>query len=76
MSGTWKLSAGGGGPISGIAIEANGRWFSLRMENTAPECPGIFEGWAEFGDTAVVGAYHGKDCKGPISDGWLELRPR
>lgn len=75
LSGIWKLRTGGGGPITGI-VEATGRRWQVRMENTAPECPGTFEGWAEIRETTLVGAYHGSDCEGPVSDGWLELRSR
>ena len=46
------------------------------MENTAPECPGAFEGWAEIGEASMVGAYHGTDCEGAVSDGRFDLRPR
>jgi hypothetical protein len=73
VSGAWRLRTGGGGVVSGV-LEATGRRFRLRMENTAPECPGTFEGWAEIGETTLVGAYHGTDCEGPVSDGWLRLR--
>jgi hypothetical protein len=43
------------------------------MDNTAPECPGTFEGSAEITDTRLVGTYQGKDCEGPVSNWWLEL---
>ncbi len=46
------------------------------MENTAPECPAVFEGWMEMSQTGLVGTYHGRDCEGPVTDGRLELRPR
>jgi hypothetical protein len=75
VSGTWKLRTGGGGPLTGVA-DATGRRFRLRMENTAPECPGIFNGWVEIRTTALVGAYRGKDCDGPVADGLLELHPK
>jgi hypothetical protein len=75
VSGTWKLRTGGGGPLTGVA-DASGRRFRLRMENTAPECPGIFNGWVEIRTTTLVGAYRGKDCDGPVADGLLELRPK
>ena len=75
LSGTWKLRTGGGGALTGV-VGAIGRRWQVRMENTAAECPGTFEGWAEFGGTTLVGAYHGRDCEGPVSDGWLDLRPR
>jgi len=75
LSGTWKLRTGGGGPITGV-LESGGKRFQLRMENVAPDCPGVFDGWAEISETAFSAAYHGKDCEGPVSDGRLELRPR
>ena len=73
VSGTWMLRTGGGGPVTGI-LEANGRQVQLRMENTAAECPGLFEGSAEITDTTLVGNYHGKDCQGDVTGGKLELR--
>jgi hypothetical protein len=73
VSGTWKLRTGGGGPITGLLVET-GRRMQLRMENIAPECPGIFEGSAELSDTSMVATYRGKDCEGPVTDGKLELR--
>ncbi len=73
ISGTWMLRTGGGGPVTGI-LEASGRRMQLRMENTAPECPGIFEGSVEITDTTLVASYHGKDCQGDVTDGRLELR--
>jgi hypothetical protein len=75
LSGTWTLRTGGGGPITGM-LETGGKRFELRMENVAPDCPGVFDGWVEISETALVGAYHGKDCEGPVSDGRLELRAR
>ena len=75
VSGTWMLRTGGGGPVTGI-IEASGRRMQLRMENTAPECPGIFEGSAEITDTTLVATYNGKDCQGDVTGGTLELRVR
>lgn len=75
LSGIWKLRTGGGGPFN-ATVEADGRTLTFRMENTAPECPGIFGGWAELGETSMVGAYHGKDCEGAVSDGRFDLRPR
>ncbi len=74
VSGIWALRTGGGGQVSGV-VEANGRRWSLRLESTTSQCPGTFEGWAEVREGTLVGAYHGKDCEGPVSDGWLELRP-
>ncbi|MFI5342192.1 MAG: hypothetical protein ACHQ7N_20450 [Candidatus Methylomirabilales bacterium] len=73
VSGTWMLRTGGGGPVTGI-IEASGRRMQLRMENTAPECPGLFEGSGEITDTTLVATYHGKDCQGDVTGGQLELR--
>ena len=54
-------------------LEPSGRGLQLRMDNTAPECPGTFEGSAEINDTKLVGTYRGKDCQGPVSNGRLEL---
>ncbi len=73
VSGTWMLRTGGGGPVTGI-LEASGRRMQLRMENTAPECPGLFEGSAEITDTTLVASYQGKDCQGDVTGGKLELR--
>jgi hypothetical protein len=73
VSGTWKLRTGGGGPVTGL-LEAGGRRMQLRMENIAPECPGIFEGSAELTDTNLVASYSGKDCEGVVTGGRLELR--
>ncbi len=73
VSGTWMLRTGGGGPVTGI-LEASGSRMQLRMENTAPECPGLFEGSAEITDTTLVGSYRGKDCQGDVTGGQLELR--
>ena len=75
VSGTWKLRTGGGGPITGL-LDETGRRMQLRMENIAPECPGIFEGSAELDDTSMVGTYRGKDCEGAVTSGKLELRPQ
>jgi hypothetical protein len=75
VSGTWKVRTGGGGPLTGVA-EAGSRRFRLRMENTAPACPGTFEGWVEIDTAVLVGAYRGTDCDGPVSNGRLELHPR
>lgn len=72
LSGIWKLRTGGGGPFN-ATLEADGRRLTFRMENTAPECPGSFEGWVEIGEATLIGAYHGKDCQGPVSDGRLDL---
>jgi hypothetical protein len=46
------------------------------MENTAPECPAVFEGSMEISQTGLVGTYHGRDCEGPVTDGRLELRTK
>ncbi len=75
LSGSWKFRTGGGGPVTGMA-EASGRRLQLRMENTAPECPGTFEGWAEITDITFIGGYRGKDCEGAVTDGRFELRRR
>ena len=75
VSGTWKLRTGGGGPLTGI-VQAGGRRIEIRMENIAPECPAMFEGSVEISERTLVGAYHGKDCEGPVTDGRLELHPR
>jgi len=75
VSGTWKLRTGGGGPLTGVS-DASGQRFRLRMENTASACPGILDGWIEIGTAALIGAYRGKDCDGPVSDGRLDLHPR
>ncbi len=75
ISGTWKLRTGGGGPVTGVA-EAAGQQWQLRMENTAPECPAVFEGPMEISQTGLVGTYHGRDCEGPVTDGRLELRAK
>jgi hypothetical protein len=75
LSGIWKLRTGGGGPFN-ATVAAHGGKLTFRMENTAPECPGAFEGWAEIGEATMVGAYHGTDCEGVVSDGRLDLRPK
>ena len=75
VSGTWKLRTGGGGPITGL-LDETGRRMQLRMENIAPECPGIFEGSAELNDTSMVATYRGRDCEGTVTSGRLELRPQ
>ena len=73
-SGAWRLRTGGGGPVS--IIGEKGQRLQLRMENIGRECPGVFEGTAEFSDAMLTGTYHGKDCDGVVSDGRLELKPR
>ncbi len=75
LSGIWKLRTGGGGPFNATVGAGSGK-LTFRMENTAPECPGTFEGWVEIGEGTMIGAYHGKDCEGVVSDGRLDLRPR
>lgn len=75
ISGTWRLRTGGGGPVTGILGTEGQRW-QLRMENTGPECPAVFEGSMEVSQGVLIGAYHGRDCEGPVTDGRLELRPR
>jgi len=75
ISGIWKLRTGGGGPVTAVA-EAGGQRWQLRMENTAPECPAVFEGSMEISQTGLVATYHGRDCEGPVTDGRLELRTK
>ena len=75
LSAIWKLRTGGGGPFNTTAATDSGK-LTFRMENTAPECPGTFEGWVEIGEATMIGAYHGNDCEGVVSDGRLDLRPR
>lgn len=73
VSGTWKLRTGGGGPITGV-LEAGGHRMQFRMENIAPECPGMLEGSSDITETTLVAIYRGKDCEGSVTDGRLELR--
>lgn len=75
LSGIWKLRTGGGGAFNANVGTGGGK-LTFRMENTAPECPGTFEGWVEIDETAMTGAYHGNDCEGAVSDGRLDLRAR
>ncbi len=75
LSGTWNFRTGGGGPVTAVA-EGTGRRLRLRMENTVPECPGTFEGWAEIAEGSFSATYRGEDCVGPVTDGRLDLRPR
>ncbi len=76
LSGIWKLRTGGGGPFNATVGTGSGK-LTFRMENTAPECPGTFEGWIQIGETTgMIGAYHGKDCEGVVSDGRFDLRSR
>jgi hypothetical protein len=46
------------------------------MENTAPECPAVFEGSMEISQSVLTGTYQGRDCEGSVTDGRLELRLR
>ncbi|MFQ5829586.1 MAG: hypothetical protein ACE5JD_10600 [Candidatus Methylomirabilia bacterium] len=71
--GIWKLRTGGGGPMKGI-LGADGRALTFHMENTAPECPGLFQGRGEIRREVMVATYYGRDCQGQVSDGRLELR--
>ncbi len=75
ISGTWTLRTGGGGPVTGV-VETGGQRWQLRMENTAPECPAVFEGSMEISQSVLTGTYHGRDCEGSVTDGRLELRQR
>jgi hypothetical protein len=75
LSGTWKMRTGGGGPLTGI-VEPNAGRAQLRLENIAPDCPGLLEGSAQVTDTTFTATYHGHDCQGEITDGKLDLRPR
>jgi hypothetical protein len=43
------------------------------MENTAPECPGLYRGVGKLGKEAIFAHYEGKDCEGKVSHGRLEL---
>lgn len=73
LSGTWMLRTGGGGPLN-ARVEADGRRLTFRMDSATSGCPGTFEGWAEVGEGTMIGAYHGKDCEGTVSDGRIDLR--
>jgi hypothetical protein len=73
VSGTWRLRTGGGGPLTGL-IEGDGRRIQLRMENVAPDCPGVLEGTGEITATTLIASYQGKDCEGSITGGRLELQ--
>lgn len=73
FSGTWRIRTGGGGSVVGRVERER---TVLHMENTAPGCPGAFEGWTTSDGTKLVGAYHGKDCEGLVSDGWFELHAK
>jgi hypothetical protein len=72
LSGTWQFRTGGGGPLTG-SLEAGGNALQFRMENTAPECPGILAGAGRIDDATLIGSYRGRDCVGPVTDGHLEL---
>jgi hypothetical protein len=72
LHGNWKMRTGGGGPLRAI-IGADGKTLTFHMENTAPECPGLFEGHGTVGRNVLRGEYKGRDCQGPVSDGHLEL---
>jgi hypothetical protein len=72
VSGSWKLRTGGGGPVTGL-VEGGGRRLQLRMENIAPECPGLFDAVAEVADTALTATYRGNDCQGAVTSGRLDL---
>jgi hypothetical protein len=75
LTGTWRLRTGGGGVLSAVAQGGDSR-LQLRMENKTSECPGELEGWVEMRDAVLIGAYHGRDCDGPVSDGRFDVRPR
>jgi len=75
LSGTWKLRTGGGGSLKG-AVEADRRRLAFQLDNGSPDCAGTFEGWAEVREEAMIGAYHGSDCEGAVSDGRIDLRRR
>jgi hypothetical protein len=75
VSGTWKMRTGGGGPLTGT-VEPNAGRLLLRLENIAPECPGLLEGSAEITVTTLTATYQGRDCQGPVTSGRLELRPQ
>lgn len=75
LTGTWRMRTGGAGGLTAVA-EADGARLKLHMESPASDCPAELDGWAELGDALFVGAYHGKDCEGPVSDGRFDVRPR
>ncbi len=75
LSGTWKLRTGGGGSLK-AAVEEGGRRLTFQLRNGSSECAGTFEGWAEVSEEAMIGAYHGSDCEGTVSDGRIDLRRR
>ncbi len=72
LYGVWTRRTGGGGPVKGT-LGSDGGALTFRMENTAPECPGLFTGHGMVGEKVIRGAYEGKDCQGEVSDGYLEL---
>lgn len=74
LYGIWQLRTGGGGLIQGTVGEDGTLVF--RMDNGAPECPGTFEGQATVKKDVLRGVYEGKDCRGKVSDGRLELELR
>jgi hypothetical protein len=69
------MRTGGGGGLTAVA-DADSARLKLHMESTASDCPAELDGWADVGDALFVGAYHGKDCEGPVSDGRFDVRPR
>lgn len=73
LYGIWKFRTGGGGPVKGIVGADGETLLAFRMENTAPECPGLFTGHGKVGRRVISAVYEGKDCQGPVSDGRLEL---
>ncbi len=72
LYGVWQLGTGEGGPVK-ASIWEDGETFAFRMENTAPECPGLYRGVGKLGKKTIFGHYQGKDCEGKVSDGRLEL---
>jgi hypothetical protein len=75
LYGVWQLGTGEGGPVK-ASIWEDGETFAFRMENTAPECPGLYRGVGKLGKKAIFGHYQGKDCEGKVSDGRLNLELR
>jgi hypothetical protein len=67
LAGTWKLRTGGGGPFN-ATVGADGRRMTFRMENTAPECPGKFEGWTELGEAAPITGRSARGWYQTVSD--------
>lgn len=66
------MRTGGGGPLRAI-VGTDGETLTFHMENTAPECPGLFEGHGTVRRNVLRGKYKGRDCQGEVSDGRLEL---